>query len=293
MKFVENQMGGAVTHLASRIVALLVCLAVGNPAIAATSIPIPAETPIYLITDKEIIAKRRNYDVGDTIPVKVWRDVIVQGIAVIKADTPATLRVESIKGRSVVGISGKVSFGAVETTAIDGQTINLGGGYNKKGAGRIALSATLGALIFWPALFIPGGVPRFPSGTVFDAYSDGSYRIELTGKERRIIQLGGTNRFTALVDYDTLMATEKPKYFDFILIDTGDSQEFVIDSVNGESIKPLPIKILSADDDRLRAQVEIKKLSKKFQRGINRFDIAYTDDAGDRVASEVILEIEF
>lgn len=279
--------------LLERVVFATLSLALAMPVAGANFVQTHENTPVYLVTTKEIIAKRKTYDVGDTIPVEVWRDVVVDGYTVIKAGTPATLRVDSIKGRSVVGISGKVSFGAVETTAADGQTVHLGGGYNKKGAGRIALSATLGALVFWPALFIPGGVPRFPEGTVFDAYTDGSYNVEILGDQRRVIQLSSGTRFTAEMDYDKLLATEKPKHFDILLYETEGQPEFVIDNINGESIEPLELQNLGEEDGHVRTSIDIKTLSKKFQRGINRFEVAYVDDSGDRIASEVILEIEF
>lgn len=156
-----------------RILIVLCCLALPMSTFAAYSIDVPKDTKVYLVTPVEIIAKRKLYNVGDTIPVEVWRDVVVKGRTVIKAGTPATLRVDSIKGRNVVGIRGRVSFGAVQTTAVDGQTIHLSGGYNKEGTGRVALAATLGAIVFFPALFIPGGVPRFPADTVFDAQTSG------------------------------------------------------------------------------------------------------------------------
>ena len=48
-------------------------------AAAASTISLPADTPVYLVTKQEIIAKKRDYAVGDLIPVQVWRDVIVNG----------------------------------------------------------------------------------------------------------------------------------------------------------------------------------------------------------------------
>jgi len=261
--------------------------------IASGTVQVPANTRVYLVTKTEIVAKRKLYDVGDTIPVEVWRDVFVDGFFVIKAGTPATLRVDSIKGRNVVGIRGNVGFSAVDTNAVDGQTIQLGGGYNKKGTGRVALSATLGALVFWPALFIPGGVPRFPAGTIFDAYTDGSYSIASTGQEWPVVRIGPPDVFTVEVAYEKLSATDKPGDFEFILYAVAGDRDFFIDSINGEPVKPLALQTLPMEGGHVRASVAIKKLSKQFRRGINRFEVAYADDSGERVASEVVLEIEY
>ena len=276
-----------------RIVIVLCCLALSAPSFAASSIDMPADTKVYLVTPVEIIAKRKLYDVGDTIPVEVWRDVVVKGRIVIRAETPATLRVDAIKGRSVVGIRGRVTFGAVQTTSVDGQVIYLSGGYNKEGTGRVAMAATLGAIVFAPAIFIPGGVPRFPAGTVFDAQTDGSYVVVLPKVERPVVKLKLKNQFEVDVDYDKLLESEKPKHFEFVLHNVSREEEFVIDSVNGELVKPLKLQRVESNNGEVRASIKIKKLSKKFRKGINRFDVAYADKAGERVSSEVILDIEY
>jgi len=276
-----------------RIVIVLCCMALSVPSFAANSIDVPADTKVYLMTPVEIVAKRKLYDVGDTIPVEVWRDVVVKGQIVIRARTPATLRVDSIKGRNVVGIRGRVSFGAVQTTAADGQVIHLSGGYNKEGTGRVAMAATLGAIVFAPAIFIPGGVPRFPAGTVFDAQTAGSYVVVMPGKKRPVVKLKLKNQFEVDVDYDKLLGSEKPKNFEFVLHNVNKEEEFVIDSVNGELVKPLKLQRVESNDGEIRASIKIKKLSKKFRKGINRFEIAYTDASKERVSSEVILDIEY
>ncbi len=257
----------------------------------AASVRVPDETRVFLVTLEEIVAKKRHYAVGDLIPVEVWRDVVVDGRTVIAAKTPATLRVDSIRARTIVGIKGKVSFAAVGTSAVDGQVIQLAGGYNKAGRGFVPAAATIGALVFWPALFIPGGAPRFPANTVFDAVVDGSYLISTD--DVSVVKLPRDQFFSVEVDYARLTAADAPTQLEMLLRNVNPGSTFVVDRVNEQPIKPLPVRLGAVDGNGVRASVNLKKLSRFFQPGINRFEVATTHPAGDRVAAEVVLEMQF
>lgn len=101
------------------------------------------------------------------------------------------------------------------------------------------------------------------------------------------------DKFTVDVDYDKLFESEKPEEFEFVLSNVSQDREFVIDSINDESVKPLKLRRVDSNEGDIRASIKIKKLSKKFRKGINRFEVAYTDESGERVSSEVVLEIEY
>jgi hypothetical protein len=252
---------------------------------------LPTGTRVFLVTEADIVAKKKDFPVGTTIPVRVWRDVIVNGRVLIEGGTEATMRVDSIKARGIVGRKGKVSFGAVETTAVDGQRINLTGGYGKEGQGRIAMTATIGAILFWPALFIPGGVPKFPEGTVIDSYVDGGYQVAAE-EGRPVIDLSGAagSTFEVEIDYDALAAQEKPKAFDLLIAhDQPISNEVAVVSVNDSSIEPIPVELVAGSGGVSRGTVSIKQLSKHFQKGINRFEVS----DGDSGRAEVLVEIQF
>ena len=257
------------------------------------SIRLPSDLKVLLELEQRLVARKRNYSVGDIIPVRVWRDVVTQGQVVISAGTRAMLRVDSIKSPGIVGRKGKVVLGAVSTTAVDGTTINLDGGYNKQGKGRIALTASLGALLFWPALFIPGGPPKFPKGTIIDSYVSGSYQVALDGAaDRPVIQLANlSSALEADIDYDKLLAQKKPKNFPLTLSvdESYTGQSIVVDSVNGNSVEPIQVSMDATSPTT--AEISIKQLSKHFQKGINRFEVAYMD-GDDRVAAEIIMEIQ-
>jgi len=262
---------------------------------------IPDGTTVYLSTNKTVIGKKDETAVGDIVPARVWRDVIVDRQIVIKGGTPATVQVASISSRKIFGIKGKMSLAAIQTSTVDGQTVYLTGGYNKEGKSRMGWSLGLGLLIVWPALFLPGKAAELPIGTVMDSYTSGSMTVYVQDKDKpkATINLGSImSGFSVEILYDMLTEVKKPKYFDFlIIVDLDAPSEFTIDVINNAEVKPLKLKVLSVETDEeneeksIRANVEIKKLAKQFKKGINTFEISY-DDGGDRVAEEVILDIE-
>ncbi len=272
---------------------LVILLIAASPVAAIADVRVPPSTKVLLETTQEIVARKRDYSVGDIIHVRVWRDVVVEGQTVIAGGTPATIRVDSIKGRGIVGRKGKVQFGAVDTRAVDGQRINLTGGYGKEGKGRVAMTATVGALLFFPVLFVPGGVPKFPAGTVFEAYVDGSYVVDTPDANRPVVNLAGRRGLRANIDYSALSGDD-PEYFTLELAHpAGVPRELVVDSVNGQAVDPIAVQIISgAGTASGKGIVSINELSRYFRKGINRFEVAHMD-GGSREATEIIMEIQF
>jgi len=71
--------------------------------------------------------------------------------------------------------------------------------------------------------------------------------------------------------------------------------QLVIDNVNGRAVEPMPLDITeskTADGNAdVIATIKIKTLAKQFQKGINRFEVAYSEN-GQRFATETILNIQ-
>lgn len=264
----------------------------------AGQIRIPANTRIYVETQEYVIGKKKRFPEGSTVRASVWRDVIIDGVTVIEAGTPVLVRVDRLKGPKVAGIKGKMELGAYETTLANGQPIQLGGGYFKKGKGRIALSATLAGVVFLPLIFIPGKKAKLPAGTVFDAFTDHTTTVEIdTQQSRPKINLSGyTNKaFSVDVLYDELSEQKKPKFFPLQISNFSDpNPSFQVRTVNGVAIKPVDIEQVSqiGSEGRFKGALEINKISKHFKQGINRFEV-YADLDGETVSTEVVLDLQF
>ncbi len=276
---------------------ITICMLFQVHLVYAASVKLPTDTRVYVETKEELIAKGDRVQQGQMVRARVWRDVVVNGHVLIAAGTPVIAKVDQVKRRQIAGIKGTMTIGAYETESVDGQVIQLSGGYHKEGKSRMALSITLGVLFIIPIL-IPGKAAELPAGTVFDSYIDRSWQINVgdTSGTRKInLSYMGADISAELL-YDKFEAEEKPKYFEFQTTVPADaSQEFVIDRINSETIKPLKLKVVSEtiEDDEavVNAQIKIKTLLKKFAKGINTIEIA--NIAGDeRVATKLTIDIE-
>jgi hypothetical protein len=263
----------------------------------ATGIRLPANTRIYVETTQELIGKRGQAEQGQSVRAKVWRDVVVNGHVLIAAGAPVMAKVDEVKHRNIAGVKGKMTVGAYETESVDGQAIQLSGGYHKDGKSRMALSITLGVLFILP-IFIPGKAAELPAGTVFDASVDNNWQVEVgaTAGTRKINLSYMDSEISAELLYEKFEGQEKPKYFEFqISVPQDTSTTFVIDRVNSEAIDPLKLKNISEniEDGELvvNAQIKIKKLLKKFVKGINTIEIA-SIEGNERIATKLIIDIE-
>lgn len=263
----------------------------------AAGVQLPSETRVYVETKQDLIGKGDQVIEGQFVNAAVWRDVIANGYVLIAAGTPVIVKVDELKKRQIAGVKGQMTLGAYETQGVDGQLIQLSGGYHKEGQSRMALSITLGVLLILP-IFIPGKAAELPTGTVFDAYVDNDWNVEIGGDSpTRKIDLSylGADLSAELL-YAKLEEQEKPKYFEFQITTTpGASTEFVIDRINSEFVKPLKLKNISesVEDDELlvNAQIKIKTLLKKFAKGINTIEIA-SGQGDERIATRLIVDIE-
>lgn len=270
-----------------------------SPAMVQTKI-LPEGTRVYLKLDQLVSGKRGEAEAGDIVGCSVWRDVDLQGVVLVKAGTKAICKVESVKHANIAGIKGKLVLAAMDTTAIDGQKLQLTGGYNKDGKSRMALSISLAAIVFVPLIFITGSAAELPEGTVIDAYTGPDLPVVLQNgnNQPQAISLSGlVSVFSAEVLLDEFMvANSKPELFNIQILKPGAlPAKFVIDNVNGKPVEPMTLVVTESKtingNTQAIATISIKTLSKTFQKGINRFEISYMEN-GQRFSTEVILNIQ-
>lgn len=281
--------------------ALSLLLAISPVLAPATTLvkTIPEGTRVYLRLDQVVSGKRGKAQVGDIVQCSVWRDVEAQGVLLVKAGTPGNCKVELVKHANIAGIKGRLVIRALDTRAVDGQLLQLTGGYDKDGKGRMALSISLGVLLIVP-IFITGGAAVLPPGTIFDAYSGPNLPVAIEGEATSVPTISLANMsapLTADVLLDDFMVPNaKPEFFKIHVSMQGElPSRLVIDSINGNAVEALPLDItestISDGDTDAIATIKVKTLAKHFQKGINRFEVAYTKD-GQRLSAETILNIQ-
>jgi len=252
---------------------------------------------IFIETLEELVAKGDRVQAGQRVRAKVSRDVLVNGKVLIKEGTPVFVRVDSVTKKKFAGVKGKLSLRAFETESIDGQVIDLDGGYHKEGRSKMALSITLAVVVFLPLIFIRGKAAVLPTGTIFDAYTAGAYDVVTQDQARKKIDLTGFGSvMSAELLYDKLNESEKPKYFEFeITVPEGVERKFVIDRINDENVKPMELDIRGEriEDDELiiTARIKIKSLVKNFAKGFNTIGITNIGES-DSPSTSLMVDIE-
>ncbi|HEX4180684.1 MAG TPA: hypothetical protein VHY32_07820 [Caulobacteraceae bacterium] len=274
-------------------------LTTGLQAMATETATLPAGTRLYLILDENVSSARGGDDVGTIVRCRVWRDVEAHGVVYFKSGTPANCRVDKVSRRNIGGFEGKVSVAGVDTKSADDQTVMLAGGYNKEGSGHKAVVLTVGLLLLWPVLFVPGGNAELPPGTVFDVSTVNDLRIDVgtLADAPAVVDLrnmaGSLSAEFMLDDF-----ISQPKHDVFRIKVAKDGQlpdKLFIDSVNGKPVDAIALMVKGATskDGKSSGVIEVssKLLAKYFARGINHFDVAYTED-GQRQATEVIMDVQ-
>jgi hypothetical protein len=270
------------------------------PVFAGGGATLPAGSRLYLALDEGVSSARGEVDVGSMVRCRVWRDVEDRGVVFIKSGAPATCRVDKVKRRNMAGTEGSLSIGGVETRSVDGQMVALSGGYHKEGSGHKAVVWTVGILLLWPALFVPGGNAELPPGTVFDVSTVNDVKLDSVATPKTVNLAGlmgsASDAFSADFMLEDFMNQPKHDTFRIKVTKGGEAPtRLVVDSVNGKSIPAIPLTLgkveTNGDDKTVVAEVGAKTLAKHFARGINRFEVAY-DDGGRRKAAEVVMDVQ-
>jgi hypothetical protein len=276
-------------------------LAPALPARAAegSALTLPAGTRLYLTLDENVSSARGSDDVGTIVRCRVWRDVEDRGVVFLKSGAPATCRVDKVSRRNIGGFEGHVSVAGVDAKSVDDQQIMLAGGYNKEGNGHKVLVLGVGILLLWPVLFVPGGNAELPPGTVFDVTTVNDLHLApvAAASAPKVVDLRGmVGALSAEFMLDDFLAQPKHDVFRIRLSKDGTlPDKLTIDTVNGKAIDaiPLTLKPSNTKDGETTAVAEVnpKVLGKHFARGINRFEVAYTED-GQRKATEVMMDVQ-
>lgn len=146
-----------------------------RPVAAPVVLRLPQGTEVKVRTETELSSKSAK--VGDAVPMRVIDPVRYRERIVIPAGAMVTGRVTEVKGRGMLGKSGKLEI-AVESVNVGKASIRLRGARNgaaMNGGTQTALKVA-GAVVASPlVLLAPGRSAVIEAGTEFVAYTNEDY----------------------------------------------------------------------------------------------------------------------
>jgi hypothetical protein len=247
-------------------------------------VTVPNGTKVYCELDQRVESKTRGFQLGDKVQVRVWRDVVVNGEIVIPEGTPVDARVSMVKPAKETGRKAQLQISAEWIRLADGRHIPLTGGYGKQGGGKKG-----------------GKRAVLDPGTLFDAYTDQAIEIAVEGTRKTpVLDLAalGSRPMDVEVLYQEWDGDLEAKTLPvkIVVCDDLPSTPILIDRVNGFPIdRPLRIDVEDFETRggcyAARGTVEIKPLMKLFRKGINRFQVSFSQGSG-RIGTEVILDVQ-
>lgn len=155
---------------------------ISSPAFAQTAAPMviapqAAEnilrtgTPIVLTLSEELTTKGKNLRAGHRFRLQVAEPVMVNGMVVIPAGSPAIGEITDVRNKGMWGKSGKLNARLLSVT-VNGRSIRISGQFDDKGVTGTA--GVVGAVAFVPVagFFLTGTSATVPVGTTIPGFID-------------------------------------------------------------------------------------------------------------------------
>jgi hypothetical protein len=143
-------------------------LIVATPQPSAAVLRTGTEVPLRLL--QQLTTKEKQLRVGARFHLETAEPLLVQGVTVIPAGTPAEGEITDVRNKGMWGKSGKFSARLLYLTA-NGRQIRLGGDFNDKGSAGGVGAVAVSALVFAPAgFFMTGKSANLPSGTIVKGF---------------------------------------------------------------------------------------------------------------------------
>lgn len=122
-------------------------------------------TPVVLKLDEELTTKDKKLKLNQHFQMEVAENVVVEGVVVIPAGTPAVGEITELRNKGMWGKSGRFA-GQVLYLTVNGRQIRLNGVFDSKGTAGGIGAVAVSAIVFLPAgFFISGTNAKLPIGT--------------------------------------------------------------------------------------------------------------------------------
>ena len=139
---------------------------------ATTNAVLRTGTEVALRLSEELTTQGKKLRVGNRFRLEMSEPVIVQGVTVIPAGSPAVGEITDVRNKGMWGKSGRLVARLLYVT-VNGRQIRLTGAFDDKGVAGGVGAVAVSAVVFLPAgFFMTGTSAKVPMGTVIKGFID-------------------------------------------------------------------------------------------------------------------------
>ena len=139
---------------------------------ATTNAVLRTGTEVALRLSEELTTQGKKLRVGNRFRLEMSEPVIVQGVTVIPAGSPAVGEITDVRNKGMWGKSGRLVARLLYVT-VNGRQIRLTGAFDDKGVAGGVGAVAVSAVVFLPAgFFMTGTSAKVPMGTVVKGFID-------------------------------------------------------------------------------------------------------------------------
>ena len=139
---------------------------------ATTNAVLRTGTEVALRLSEELTTQGKKLRVGNRFRLEMSEPVIVQGLTVIPAGSPAVGEITDVRNKGMWGKSGRLVARLLYVT-VNGRQIRLTGAFDDKGVAGGVGAVAVSAVVFLPAgFFMTGTSATVPMGTVIKGFID-------------------------------------------------------------------------------------------------------------------------
>ncbi|BCA57944.1 hypothetical protein [Sphingomonas sp. HMP6] len=143
---------------------------IAAPSAANAVLRVGTEVPLKL--SETLTTKGKMLRVGQRFHMEVASDIVVQGITVVPAGSPAMGEITDVRNKGMWGKSGHLSARILYVT-VNGRQIRMSGAFDDKGVAGGIGAAAVSAVVFLPAgFFMTGTSAQVPLGAAVKGFID-------------------------------------------------------------------------------------------------------------------------
>ena len=140
------------------------------------------EVPLRLV--EELTTKGKKLKVGQRFRLETSDPVIVQGVTVIPAGSPAVGEITDVRNKGMWGKSGKLNARLL-FVSVNGRQIRLSGAFDDKGTAGGIGAVAVSAVVFLPAgFFMTGTSAKVPMGAIVKGFVDEDVPLAMAAAEQ-------------------------------------------------------------------------------------------------------------